>query len=92
MIDEEVEKIASACFPSLIIDLSLLPRTPPSVVHLVKNVADYAKMFGIELRLVTPPDIRTILVGLVETAEVPMFPTLDDAKAGNNRIGAKGKA
>jgi two-component system, cell cycle response regulator len=90
MIDEEIEKIAAACFPAVIVDLSNVPRNPPSLVHLVKNILEYAQMFGTELRLVTPPDVRAILVGLVETMNVPMFPTTDDAKAGTNSIDKKG--
>jgi two-component system, cell cycle response regulator len=92
MIDENVEKIAAACYPSLIINLTHIPRTPNNVVHLVRSIAEYTSSFGIELRLITPADVRAILAGLVETAEVPMFLTEDDAKSGANRIDPKSKS
>jgi two-component system, cell cycle response regulator len=84
LVNEAIEAIATACYPSVIVDLTHVPRVPSSVVQMVIKIAEYAKEFDIELHVVTPPDIRSALTGLVETAQIPMYPTIADAEAGTN--------
>lgn len=81
LIDEAIDKLAAACFPMVILDVSLMPQMPEQVVRLLTAAATYARDMGMELRLVAPPDAGKILQDVVETASIPIYGTQAEAQA-----------
>jgi len=78
---ESFEKLASACYEDSIIDLSKVPMHNDKLPRLVMEMDSEAKKFGIALRLVGVPEAKKALSQLVETASLPFFGTLAEAKA-----------
>jgi DNA-binding response OmpR family regulator len=85
-VNESIDSVAAACFPSVIVDLSSVPRAPAAIVQMITKILGYAKSFDLELQLITPTDVKDILMGFVETTQIPMFPTAADADAGSNQF------
>jgi len=78
---DSFEKLASACYEDSIIDLSKVPMHNDKLPRLVMEMDSEAKKFGIALRLVGVPEAKKALSQLVETASLPFFGTLAEAKA-----------
>ncbi len=81
LVKESFEKLASACYEDSIVDLSHVPLHGEKLPRLVMDMDAEAKKFGIALRLVGTPDAKKALSALVETASLPFFQTLGEAKA-----------
>jgi DNA-binding response OmpR family regulator len=81
LLDEAVDKLAAACYPSMVLDLSRVPPSPDQLLRLLSTSARYAKDMGIDLRLVAPQETRKIVADVVETASIPFFETVEDARA-----------
>ena len=78
---ESFEKLASACYEDSILDLSQVPLHNDRLPRLVLEMDSEAKKFGISLRLVGHPDAKKALNALVETASLPFFATIVEAKS-----------
>jgi len=78
---ESFEKLASACYEDTIVDLSKIPMHNDKLPRLVMEMDSEARKFGISLRLVGVPEAKRVLSALVETASLPFFSTLAEAKA-----------
>jgi hypothetical protein len=74
------EQLASACYEDSIVDLSKVPMHNDKLPRLVMEMDSEAKKFGITLRLVGVPEAKRVLSQLVETASLPFFSTLAEAK------------
>jgi len=92
LVDENIEKMAAACYPCAVMDLIKIPHTPQMIVRMMSSTDSYAKGYGVELRLVVDPEILKILSEFVETAEIKMYSNVNDAKQGNNQIEVKKRA
>jgi DNA-binding response OmpR family regulator len=75
------ETLASACYEDSIVDLSKVPMHNDKLPRLVMEMDSEARRFGIALRLVGVPEAKRALSALVETASLPFFSTLAEAKA-----------
>lgn len=80
LLDEAVDKLAAACYPSMVLDLSRVPPSPDQLLRLLSTSARYAKDMGIDLRLVAPQETRKIVADVVETASIPFFETVEEAR------------
>ncbi len=78
---DSFEKLASACYEDSIIDLSKMPMHNDKLPRLVLDMDVEAKKFGITLRIVGQPEAKKALSQLVETASLPFFATVNEAKA-----------
>jgi len=81
LLDEAVDKLAAACYPSMVLDLSRVPPSPDQLLRLLSTSARYAKDMGIDLRLVAPQETRKLVADVVETASIPFFESVDEAQA-----------
>jgi len=81
MVDEPLDKIAAACFEAVIVDLSEAPQGSTALPKLAAQIAERASSLGLSLRLVGPDDMKTALEGLEETRSLPIFASLDAARA-----------
>ena len=78
---ESLEKLASACYEDAIVDLTRVPVHNERLPRLVMDMDAEAKKLGIALRIVGKLDVKKTLAALVETASVPFFASVGDAKA-----------
>jgi DNA-binding response OmpR family regulator len=77
----EIEKVASACFDEVIVDLSATEVRPDQSPKLALDLDKTARRLGVSLRLVGTPELQRVLGGLVDTAAIPFYPSLGEAKA-----------
>jgi two-component system, cell cycle response regulator len=75
------EKLASACYEDAIVDLNRVPMHNDKVPRLVADMVSEATKFGINLRIVGSADTKKALAALVETASLPFFASVGEAKA-----------
>lgn len=78
---EAVEKLAAACFDDAIIDLRSLPLRGDRTLRMLIELAKDAKKFGLELRLVGDAECKALLGKVTETAELPLYASVDTARA-----------
>src|SRR3569623_401918 len=78
---ESFEKLASACYEDTIVDLSKIPMHNDKQPRLVMEMDSEARKYGNSLRIVGVPEAKRVLSALVETASLPFFSTLAEAKA-----------
>lgn len=77
---DAIEKLAAACFDEAILDLRHLPlRGDKSIRFVIEGEKD-AKRFGIALRLVGSAEAGALFSRVTETAELPLFDTVDRAR------------
>ena len=75
---EAIDKVAAACYEDLIIDLS----TPPPQETLPKILIGAQKRVeevGLDLRIVGSDEVSKALSSLSETAEIPIYATVQEA-------------
>jgi two-component system, cell cycle response regulator len=78
---EALEKLASACYEESILDLSAVPmRNSDKVVRYVIDTEKEARKLGIVLMLVGSPDAKRIMGTIMETASLPFFATVSEAR------------
>ncbi len=76
-----LEKVASACFEEAIVDLSKISIQQNRLPKLMASVAEKAKAMGLLVRLVGPKEVTKVLAGFEETAQMPIFSSVTDARA-----------
>ncbi|CAN5420775.1 hypothetical protein BH11MYX1_BH11MYX1_00160 [soil metagenome] len=74
-------RTASACYEDSIIDLSKMPMHNDKRPPLVMDMDTEAKKFETALRIVGVPETKNALSQLVETASLPFFGSVGEAKA-----------
>ena len=78
---EALEKLASACYEDSILDLSAVPmRNSDKVVRYVIDTEKEARKLGIILILVGSADAKRIMGTIMETASLPFFATVTEAR------------
>ncbi|MFO0728236.1 MAG: response regulator [Myxococcota bacterium] len=81
LIQDAMEKLAAACFDAAILDLSAICLRADHTPRLVINVEKQAKKVGLTLKLVGTPETANMMKSFTETAAIPFFPALAEAKA-----------
>jgi DNA-binding response OmpR family regulator len=79
---ESLEKLASACYEESILDLGAVSaRNSDKLVRFVIETEKEARRLGMALRLVGKTDLKTVMSSITETAALPFFATVSDARA-----------
>lgn len=81
LIGPAVEKLAAACFESVVFDITALPLRPDHTPRLVVNVEKATKKVGLSLRLVGGSETQSMLKSFTETVAIPFYPSINEAKA-----------
>ena len=81
LVTKAVEELAAACYAEVIVDISQVPLLPEKTGRMVMQLAERTKKVGLEIRLVGTAEVQTNLKQLVETADLPVYPTVAEAKA-----------
>jgi len=81
LVTKAVEELAAACYAEVIVDISKVPLLPEKTGRMVMQLAERTKKVGLEIRLVGTAEVQTNLKQLVETADLPVYPTVAEAKA-----------
>ena len=79
---EALKKAASACYDEVIIDLSQAPARQEKLPRMMLEFAQTSKDNGIEIKLIGSADVKKILSAFTETAALPVFATVQEARAG----------
>ena len=77
---DATEKLAAACFDEAIFDLRSLPLRADRTIRLLIESDKEARKFGVQLRLVGNAEVQALLARVTETAELPLFDSLDRAR------------
>jgi len=75
------EDVAAACFAELIVDISEMPAASDRFVRLVLDLKSRVSKMGLELRLVGSQAVASTLKNYSDTADVPLFPSIGEARA-----------
>ena len=79
---ESLEKLASACYDDSILDLgSVSPKNGDKLIRFVIDTEKEARRLGLQLRLVGKTDVRAVMSSITETAALPFFASVSDARA-----------
>jgi DNA-binding response OmpR family regulator len=79
---DSLEKLASACFEDSILDLGFVPlKNSEKVVRMVMEIDKEAKKLGLALRIVGTPDVKHVMSSITETAELPFYGTVSEARS-----------
>jgi DNA-binding response OmpR family regulator len=81
LVSKAVEEIAAACFAEVIVDISQIPLLPEKTGRMVLQLSERTRKVGLEIRLVGSAEVSNNLKQLVETSDLPVFKTVDEAKA-----------
>jgi two-component system, cell cycle response regulator len=75
------EDVAAACFAELIVDISEMPAASDRFVRLVLDLKGRVSKMGLELRLVGSTAVASTLKNYSDTADVPLFHSIGEARA-----------
>jgi two-component system, cell cycle response regulator len=80
---ESLEKLASACYEESILDLSgVSPKNSgDKLVRFVAETDKEARKLGMQLRLVGKSDLKQMMGTIMETASLPFFASVNEARA-----------
>ena len=81
LLEENIEKLAAACFDEVIIDLSVAPVKSDKTPRLVLDIKREANKRGVEVRLVAGAEVSSLLKKFDETAKLVISPTVPEARA-----------
>jgi two-component system cell cycle response regulator len=76
-----LEKAAAACFDDAILDLSHAPLKAERTVRAVLDIDKQARKLGMTLRLVGSKEVAKVLTDFADTAAMPLFPSVNEARA-----------
>lgn len=77
---DATEKLAAACFDEAIFDMRSLPLRADRTIRLLIEGDKEARKFGVQLRLVGNAEVQALLARVTETAELPLYDSLDRAR------------
>ncbi len=80
LIEQNLERVAAACYDDAILDLSKLPPRPDRAPRLVAAVDQKTKKMGLVLRLVGTTDVKQALSGFTDTSSLPFYDTVSAAR------------
>ena len=81
LLREGFEKVASACYDDVIVDVTQLPVRPDKTVRLMLEADKEAKRFGLSMRIVGGSEAASVLQAIADTASLPFYPTVGDARS-----------
>jgi two-component system, cell cycle response regulator len=73
------EEIAAACYGEMVLDVSAVPPNAEKVARMMLEINTRISKMGIEIRLVGSPEIAKTLKQYAETAQMPLFGSVDEA-------------
>jgi len=73
------EEIAAACYGEMVLDVSAVPPNAEKVARMMLEINSRISKMGIEIRLVGSPEIAKTLKQYTETAQMPLFGSVDEA-------------
>jgi DNA-binding response OmpR family regulator/anti-anti-sigma regulatory factor len=73
------EEIAAACYGEMVLDLSAVPPNAEKVARMMLDLNTRISKMGIEIRLVGSPEIAKTLKQYTETAQMPLYASVDEA-------------
>jgi DNA-binding response OmpR family regulator/anti-anti-sigma regulatory factor len=76
-----LNKVASACYESILLDLSNVPTQGERLPKLLVNVAEQVKGVGMEMSIVGTGEIQKVLASFEETRAIRYFATVQEARA-----------
>ena len=76
-----LNKVASACYEEVILDLGQIPTQGDRLPKLLVSVAGQAKEIGMTMTVVGPTEIQKMLVSFEETSAIKYFGTIQEARA-----------
>ena len=77
---DAVGKVAVACFERVIFDATKLPEQETRNAQLIQALQQHADKVGLGVAIVAGPGLTKTLKGFTETASIPMFANLADAR------------
>lgn len=77
-----VEGAAAACFETIVFDLSSVPPDPARLPRILVAIQESSHELGMAVRVVGNPDIVKLARSFDDTAKMPIFDRLEDARAG----------
>lgn len=81
LVEENIERLAAACFDEVIVDLSTAPVKSDRTPRLVLDIKKEASKRGIEVKLVAGAEVSGLLKKFDETAQMVVSPSVNDARA-----------
>ncbi len=79
---ESLEKLASACYDNSILDLGAVSaRNGDKLVRFVIDTDKEARRLGLQLRLVGKTELKAVMSSITETATLPFFTSVSDARS-----------
>jgi DNA-binding response OmpR family regulator len=78
---DALEKMASACYDDVVLDVGAPPIEGDRLPKLVHEVASRAREFGMNLAVVGAADVQKVLAGYQETKDLRFFASLQEARA-----------
>jgi DNA-binding NtrC family response regulator len=76
-----LNKVASACYEEVILDLASVPTQGDRLPKLLVSVAGQAKEMGMTMSVIGTPEIQKVLASFEETRGMKYFGTIQDARA-----------
>ncbi len=73
------EEIAAACYGEMVLDVSAVPPNAEKVARMMLELNTRISKMGIEIRLVGSPEIAKTLKQYTETAQMPLYASVDEA-------------
>jgi len=80
LLEENIEKLAAACFDEVIVDLSNSPIKSDRTPRLVLDIKKEAGKRGIEVKLVAGAEVSVLLKKFDETAKLVICPSVNEAR------------
>jgi DNA-binding response OmpR family regulator len=74
------ESLAEACFAEVIVDIGLLPPMADRLARLILDARSRIAKLGLEVRVVASPEIAKLLKQYTDTANVPLYQSIDEAQ------------
>jgi DNA-binding response OmpR family regulator len=81
LVPEVLNKVAAACFESVIVELAQAPAQGDRLPKLLLGVSGQAKEMGMAMAVVGPAEVKKLLGAFEETKNIPVFGTVQEARA-----------
>jgi two-component system, cell cycle response regulator len=77
-----LNKVASACYEEIILDVASVPNQGDRLPKLLASVAGQAKEAGMTMSVVGTAEVQKVLASFEETASIRYYGTVQEARAG----------
>jgi CheY-like chemotaxis protein len=76
-----LNKVASACYETVVVDVGQAPPQGERLAKLMITVAGQARDMGMELSVIGTPETQKLLAGFEETKSIQFFSSIQEARA-----------